>query len=357
MEAQTKEQLKVALLGYGYAGKTFHAPLISCIAGLWLTHVVSSDRAKVEKDWPGVTVLSTSEEAFANPQIDLIVAATPNDTHFDLARRALSAGKHVVVDKPFTTTVAEASELVALAANSKRLLSVFQNRRWDADFLTVRRVLSEGRLGEVVHFESRYDRYRPQVRQRWRERTGPGGGLWYDLGPHLVDQALQLFGPPETIYADFESHRNGATAVDFFHVLLRYGRKRIILHGGSLVLAETPRFTVHGSSGSFVKYGLDTQEEALRRGETPGSSGWGHDTHDGTLFSMQDEALCSTSVPTVLGNYLTYYEAIRDAVLKGTPNPVPAEDALAVITVLEVASKSAATGRELLFNSVPVGTS
>jgi predicted dehydrogenase len=335
------------LLGYGYSGKTFHAPLIAQVAGLRLTHVVSRDKEKVLTDWPHVAVLAKADEAFANPDVNLVVIATPNDTHFDLAARALSAGKNVVVDKPFTITVAEASELVALAANLGRMLSVFQNRRWDSDFLTLRRLLDEGRIGEVVHFESHFDRYRPQVQARWRERPGPGGGVWYDLGPHLADQVLQLFGTPTTVYADFESQRNGATAVDYFHVLLRYGRTRVILHAASLVAAKTARFTIHGRLGSFLKYGLDTQEDALRRGETPGGSGWGGDPELGTLVIPQDGHMSSVQMPSIPGNYLLYYEAIRDSMLHAAPNPVPPQQAVAVMTVLEMASESARRGREL----------
>lgn len=349
----TEQAVNVALLGYGYSGKTFHAPLIAQVAGLRLTHVVSRDNAKVLTDWPHVTVLANADEAFANPDVNLVVIATPNDTHFDLAARALSAGKDVVVDKPFTTTVAEASQLVALAAPLGRMLSVFQNRRWDSDFLTVRRMMDEGRIGEIVHFESHFDRYRPEVQARWRESPGPGGGVWFDLGPHLVDQVLQLFGRPATIYADFESQRNGARAVDYFHVLLHYGRTRIILHTASLVAAKTARFTIHGRLGSFTKYGLDTQEDALRRGEIPGNPGWGRDPELGTLVIPQDDGMTSIEMPSIPGNYLLYYEAIRDSLLHGTPNPVPSPQAIAVMMVLEIASESARQGRELSWQGPP----
>ncbi len=343
----TDQTVNVALLGYGYSGKTFHGPLIAQVAGLQLTHVVSSDRKKVLTDWPDVTVLASAEEAFANPDVNLVVIATPNETHFELAARALSAGKSVVVDKPFTTTITEASELARMATNLGRMISVFQNRRWDSDFLTVRRVLAEGRVGEVVHFESHFDRYRPEVQVRWRERPGPGSGVWYDLGPHLVDQVLQLFGTPATIYADFEAQRKGAETVDYFHVLMRYGRTRVILHGASLVAAKTARFTIHGRLGSFVKYGLDTQEDALRRGQTPGGAGWGCDPELGALVIPQREVVRSTVVPSIPGNYLLYYEAIRDSMLRGAPNPVPPLEAVGVMTILELASESARIGREL----------
>ena len=184
---------------------------------------------------------------------------------------------------------------------------------------------------------------------RWREHPGPGGGVWYGLGPHLVDQVLQIFGTPATVYAAFESQRNGATAVDYFHVLLRYGRTRIILHGASLVAANTARFTIHGCLGSFVKYGLDTQGDALRHGETPGSSDWGRDPELATLVIPQDDAMRSIQVPTIPGNYLLYYEAIRDSMLRGAPNPVPPSQAVAVMALLEMASESARTRRELSF--------
>jgi predicted dehydrogenase len=340
--------LKVALLGYGFAGKTFHAPLLARVPGLQLTHIVSSDAAKVKKDWDA-TVLAKPEDAFALPEIDLIVIATPNPTHFDLARKALDEEKHVVVDKPFTNTVAEAAQLVALAASRRRLLSVFQNRRWDADFLTLRKLLADNALGDVVHFESHYDRYRPEPRQRWREQPVPGGGLWFDLGPHLVDQAMQLFGLPDGIYADLEVQRPLGQTTDYFHVILRYGRSRVILHGASLVAAETPRFTVHGALGSYTKFGMDTQEESLKRGEIPGSPGWGNDPQMGTLITRRDDGFETRQVPNIPGNYLAYYEGIRDAISAGGPNPVTPQDAFSVITVIEAAIKSAAARAEMPF--------
>lgn len=346
--SKTTSTLNVALLGYGFASKTFHAPLLTHVPGLRLTHIVSSDSAKVKKDYD-VTVLAKPEEVFALPEIDLIVIATPNITHFDLASKALKAGKHVVIDKPFTNTVAEATELIILARKQRRLLSAFQSRRWDADFLTLRKVLADGALGEVAHFESHYDRYRPEPRQRWRELPGPGSGIWFDLGAHLADQALQLFGPPEAIYADLEMQRPGGQAVDYFHVILRYARNRVILHGASLVVAESPRFVVHGSLGSYTKFGMDPQEEAFKRGEIPGSPGWGQDPQPGTLLTKKGDGFETRQVPNVPGNYLTYYEGIRDAISHGAPNPVTAEKALGVINVLETGVKSSAARAEVPF--------
>jgi predicted dehydrogenase len=346
---KTAAPLRVALLGYGFASKTFHAPLLTHVPGLRLTHIVSSDSAKVKKDYE-VTVLAKPEDAFALPEIDLIVIATPNITHFDLTSKALDAGKHVVVDKPFTNTVAEATALIQLARSRGRLLSVFQSRRWDSDFLTLRQVVASGALGEIAHFESHYDRYRPDPRQRWRELPGPGSGIWFDLGAHLVDQALQLFGPPEAVYADLEMQRPHGQAVDYFHVILRYGRKRAILHGASLVVAEPARFTVHGALGSYTKFGMDPQEEALKRGEIPGSPGWRQDPQLGSLMTRRGDGFDKRQVPNIPGNFLAYYEGVRDAIVLGAPNPVTPEDGLAVINVLESGVKSSAARAEIPYS-------
>ncbi|HEY1800363.1 MAG TPA: oxidoreductase [Terriglobales bacterium] len=344
-----KKQIDVALIGYGFAGQTFHAPLISATPGLRLRYIASSDPAKVWKTWPKVEVLGY-EEVFTTAGIDLIVIATPNSTHFELAQKTLNSGKDVVVDKPFTTSVKEAEQLIALAKKQKRLLSVFQSRRWDGDFLTLRKLLATGSLGEVMYFESRYDRFRPEVKKRWRELPGPASGTWYDLGAHLADQALQLFGVPDSVYGDLAMQRPGAKTVDYFHVLLCYGKRRVVLHGGSLVVANTPRFFVHGTRGSYVKHGIDTQESALKAGKSPASSDWGKDPLEGILFMEQDGKMRSSSIPNLPGNYLGYYEALRDAILSKGANPVPAEQALQVMKVLDTAERSSEQGRDISYN-------
>lgn len=199
-----------------------------------------------------------------DPDIDLVVIATPNDTHFPLAKAALEAGKHVVVDKSFTVTLSQARELESLAKHCGRILSVFHNRRWDSDFLTVSALINEGQLGEVCYFESHFDRFRPQVRQRWREQAGPGSGIWYDLAPHLLDQVVVLFGLPVSITVDLAQLRPGAQSTDYFHAVLAYPQRRVVLHGTLLAAAESARFIVHGSRASYIKYGLDPQEERLK---------------------------------------------------------------------------------------------
>ena len=348
--AESNVELRVALIGYGLAGRVFHFPLLSRVTGLRVSHVVST-RLK-GGDLPGVRIVSDAKQVFSDPGVDLVVVATPNATHLDLARQALEVGKHVVVDKPFTTTVSDARELVALSKRARRLLSVFHNRRWDADFLTVEQLLRQNQLGEVVHFESHFDRYRPQVQQRWRELPGPGSGVWFDLGPHLADQALRLFGTPEAVYADLAAQRQGAKTDDYFHVVLRYGARRVILHAGSLVAPETPRFSVHGTHGSYVKFGLDPQEEALKAGKVPGTAGWGEDPRDGELVTRAEDRAHISTVRTLPGNYLAYYEGVRDAILKDAPNPVPPAEALQVMALLATAVESARKRCELPFKSV-----
>lgn len=336
--------IHVALIGYGFAGQVFHAPVIRGVPGVRLVTVVSSKPEKVKSDWPDLWVSESVEEVMAHTELDLVVIATPNHTHADLAQRALLAGKHVVVDKPFTIRSSEAKALAALAAQMDKLLSVYQNRRWDGDFLTVRRLLQEGTLGEVVHFESHFDRYRPVVRHRWREQAGPGSGLWYDLGPHLADQALQLFGPPQAVYADMALQRDHAQTTDYFHVLLRYARLRVVLHASTLVVGGNPRFVIHGTLGSFTKYGLDTQEEALKQGMRPGMPGWGQDPVEGQLYRPEQ---APQSVACEPGDYRHFYAGVRDAILHKGPNPVTPTQAVQLMELLEAAIQSATERREI----------
>lgn len=340
--------LNVALVGYGYVGKVFHAPLIQHTAGLALHTVVSRDAGKVHADWPQLRVLADAQQAFADPAIDLVVIASPNDSHAPLALAALDHGKHVVVDKPFTVTVAEAEAVLARARERGRKLSVFQNRRWDADFLTLQQLLRDGVLGDVAELHSHFDRFRPQVQQRWRESAVAGAGLWYDLGPHLLDQALQLFGTPLGVHADLAMQRQGAQAPDYFHVQLRYAHTRVHLHAGSLVAARQLRFAVHGSRGSYLKHGLDGQEDALRAGGQPGEIGWGDDALPGqlTLIDAQGRASEQT-LPSQAGDYRRYYAAMQAAIVDGMPVPVSAEQALEVMRLIELGQRSAAERREL----------
>lgn len=341
------DTLNVGVVGYGFATSTFHAPLIAGVAGLRLAAISSSDPAKVRRDWPEVDVESSPQALFARPDIDLVVIPTPNETHYPLASQALAAGKHVVVDKPFTVTVDEAISLKREAETAGRVLSVFHNRRWDADFLTLRQVIADGELGRIVHFESHFDRYRPEVRARWREVPGGGAGLWYDLGPHLIDQVLQLFGLPEAIYLDLASQRDGAQVDDWFHAVLRYGSLRVIAHAGTLVPVPAARFVVHGSLGSFIKYGLDPQEANLLAGKRTSAPDWGSDPLTAELTVWRDGGPNCQTIPSVQGNYPAYYAAVRDAILGRGTVPVSADEAIRVMSLIELGLCSAAEHREL----------
>ncbi|WP_426444941.1 oxidoreductase [Siccibacter colletis] len=335
------DKIRVGLIGYGYASKTFHAPLIAGTPGMELAAISSSDAAKVHADWPAVPVVSEPKQLFNDPNIDLIVVPTPNDTHFPLAKAALEAGKHVVVDKPFTVTLSQARELDALAKSCNLVLSVFHNRRWDSDFLTLKALVAEGTLGEVSYFESHFDRFRPQVRNRWREQAGPGSGIWYDLAPHLLDQAINLFGLPVSLSVDLAQLRPAAQATDYFHAVLSYPQRRVVLHGTMLAAAESARYIVHGTRGSYVKFGLDPQEDRLKAGERLPQSDWGYDMRDGTLTLAQGEEMVEKTLLTVPGNYPAYYAAIRDALNGNGENPVPASQAITIMELIELGIESA----------------
>ncbi len=351
--------LQVALIGYGSAGRIFHAPLISGMPGLHLNCIVSSQHVAVQQDWPNVRCLASASAALDNPAIDLVVIATPNASHFQLAQRALVAGKHVVVDKPCTVTLAETQSLLDLARAQGKVLTVFQNRRFDSDFLALQQVIQSGALGRVVEVNSHFDRYRPSVPVRWREQSLPGSGLWLDLGPHLVDQALTLFGLPDEILLDMAALRDGALVNDWFHAVLRYttrhGGLRVVLHASTLVAELGPRWAVHGTRGSFTKFGLDIQEDTLKAGQRPQlghAQHWGIDPHPGEVRSFDSIAGVAAPVsvrraaPSPAGNYLNYYAQLRDHLWGVTPEPpVTPVQVHAVMQLLTLGEQSAAQGR------------
>ncbi len=330
--------VRVGLCGYGLAGRIFHAPLIRATAGLELVAVASSDAGKVRADLPEMTVFPDHATLAAAPAIDLVVVATPNDSHSPIARTALAAGKHVVIEKPFTVDLAEARTLIGLADRQGVLLSAFHNRRWDSDFLTVRRAIENGMIGTVTHFESHFDRFRPQVWGRWREQARPGSGAWFDIGPHLVDQALQLFGLPDRVHANLAIQRTGAVTDDWAHVVLDYGKLRVILHSGSLAAGGTARFTVHGTEGSLVKQAADRQEQQLRNGMRPGDPGWGDDPDRLVLFDGTGGSHLSSAIA---GDQRLYYRGIVDALHGNLGTCVTAQQALAVMAVIEAGVLSA----------------
>jgi predicted dehydrogenase len=322
-------EIRVALIGFGDAGRQFHAPLISSTPGLTLAVIGSSQGIGAGSAYPGVVVVPDWLAAARHPDVDLVVIATPNDTHAPLAEAALRVGKHVVVDKPFTVTLAEARALAATSAAVERALSVFQNRRWDSDFLGIARELAAGRIGEVVEFRSEISRFRPQVRDRWRERAGPGAGIWYDLAPHLVDQALVLFGPPETIQADLLVQRRSGSTIDWFHAVLGYGRTRVILTSSSIAADSGMRFLVRGTNGSLTNRRGDLQDDHVS---------------DPLIFVTGGEA-ASIEIATPRGDHRDYYLALRDALRGEGELPVTPAQATTLMAILEAGVQSSDEGR------------
>lgn len=332
----------VGLIGYGLGGRAFHAPFVRATPGMTLQAVVSRDPAKVHADLPGMTVVPDVATLLAQPGIDLVVVSSPDELHAEHALAAIAAGKHVLVDKPFATTLADARAIMAAGEKAQRVVAVFQNRRWDADFLTLKQLIDDGMLGVIVQFESHFDRWRPVVPSNWKEARH--GGTWQDLGPHLVDQALQLFGPPEGVSADIATLRDGAPGPDYFHVSLRYARRRVLLHSSKLMAQHGLRFAVHGTRGSWIKHGLDTQEAATSAGHAPGEGDWGVDPVEGLLTDAQGR---TAAVANLRGDYRQLWLQLAAAVRGEAPNPVPAGDGVAVIAIIDAGLRSSAERREV----------
>ncbi|QGP81074.1 oxidoreductase [Sphingobium sp. CAP-1] len=336
----------VGLIGYGMAGRVFHAPLIRAVPALRLAAIVTSRAADVATLDPAIACVARVGDLLADPAIDLVVLATPSGTHASLCADALRAGKHVVVDKPFALSLADARDLAALAARVGRRLAVFHNRRFDSDYLSIRAAIEGGAVGRVTHFESHFDRFRPAVRDRWREDGSAGSGVWFDLGPHLVDQALALFGQPDAVSADIVALRGGSMADDWAHVVLRYADKRVVLHasltapGGEA--GGAPRFVVHGTQGTIIKRRLDPQEAQLIAGLRPGDAGWGADDDP---VERWDDAGIVTRHRAETGCQQRFYAAVAHALLADGPLPVPTDDAMMVQAVIEAALLSARDGR------------
>jgi scyllo-inositol 2-dehydrogenase (NADP+) len=339
--------LKGALVGYGLAGRSFHAPLISSTPGLGVATVVTGNPERREQalgDIPGVRVVPAADELWQRPgEHDFVVIATRNDAHARLARRALDAGLPVVVDKPLATTAAEATELVEHARARGGMLTVFQNRRWDSDHLTLRRLLAAGRLGDVLRYESRFERWRPDLRpDAWRETAGAaeGGGVLLDLGSHLVDQSLQLFGPATHVYGEVDAHRGAAGDDDAFVALRHRSGTYSHLRTSALAAAPGPRLRVLGTSAAFLVEEVDGQEDALRAGRRPDDPGeWGAEPESrwGRLFRGDE----SEVVPSEPGAWPRFYLELGRALREGGPPPVDPVNAVATLDVLEAARRSA----------------
>jgi scyllo-inositol 2-dehydrogenase (NADP+) len=343
--------VRVGLIGFGLAGQAFHAPVIRGVPGMELACILARHGAKAKEKYPEVRVARTLDEMLSDHAIKLCVVATPNDSHFSYTKACLEAGRDVVVDKPFAPTLGEAEQLVRLAADRGRLVTVYQDRRWDGDFQTVKELLKSGAVGAVVEYEARFDRFRLESKNVWRERADhPAAGVLWDLGPHLIDQALVLFGEPETIWAAAFCQRRDSKIDDSFDVHLEYSHLRATLRARSIAYAPGPHLLIHGTEGSFVKYGMDPQEEILRSENCPDGPAWGADWGEepeerwGTVSRVGGG---TSKVKTERGDYRGFYANVRDAMENGSPLDVTPEQALRTMRGILLAHTSSREGRRV----------
>ncbi len=337
------QKIKTALCSFGMSGWVFHAPFIDVHPGFDFYGVLERTKNLAVEKYPAVKTFRTMEVMLADENIELVIVNTPSITHFDFAKQVILAGKHLVVEKPFTATVAQAQELIDLANSKNVKLSVYQNRRYDSDYLTVKKILDEGLLGKIVEAEIHYDRFTPELSYKLHKETPTESvGCLYDLGSHLIDQALQLFGIPLAVFADMAINRPGSKVDDYFDLKLFYPSHRITLKSSYYVREALPGNIFHGTKGSFIKPKTDVQETALQAGKIPGKADWGKepDHEKGLLHTEKDGKLIKEYIPSLQGNYMTYYDGIYDALRNDQPVPVSATDGMNVIKIIEAALKS-----------------
>jgi scyllo-inositol 2-dehydrogenase (NADP+) len=344
-------KINVGLIGYGMASRVFHAPFITTTPSLKLTKVFERQSSASKEEYPFVEIVRDIDQLLRDEEVDLIVVATPNSSHFELARRALVAGKNVIVEKPFTIASTQAKELINLANENNLLLSVHQNRRWDGDFLTLQKIISANLLGKLVEYEAHYDRFRNYARGGWKE-SDEGTGVLYDLGSHLIDQAQVLFGLPQMITADIRVQREFSQVVDNFELILHYDHLKVTLKAGMLVREPLPRYILHGTKGSFVKYGLDPQEEALNQGQKPTDMNWGVEPKSqwGRINTDINGLHFEGEIETAPGSYQAYYQNIAAALRGEAKLAVNAEEAFNTIRIIESALRSSSEKRTIVFS-------
>ena len=346
------KQLHSAFAGYGSGGRIYNAPILSSVPGYKVTKILTSSPANVEaanRDFPNAEVVSDYSNILEDPQIDLVILVLPNHLHYSFATKALSAGKNLLIEKPITPTSTEAAELLHLAQQKQLVLSVNHNRRWDSDFLTVKKLVKNDILGRIVEYEAHFDRFRNEIKSGWKEEKElPGSGILYDLGSHLIDQALHLFGLPKEIFADIRMQRDAATVPDNFELLLFYPQLKVTLKAGTLVKEKGPTYSLHGTKGSFIKYGADVQEAALKTGKSPATHPiWGKEPKElwGVLNTIEHRSV----VESKPGDYRRVYENLHAAITTGAPLEVTAQQALDVIRIIEAARKSMEERRVITF--------
>ena len=335
--------MKTGMVGYGAAAQFMHLPFLVTNPDYELYSILQRHGDTAKEKYPGVQVVRNLDEMLTDKNVELVIITTPNDSHFDYTKRSLEAGKHVVVEKPFTITSADALKLIEIAKDNNRILSVFHNRRYVSDFLTIQQLLKEKKLGEIVEFEAHYDRYRPEQKPgAWREENEPGAGILFDLGAHLIDQALCLFGLPKQITADIRIQRPHARTTDYFECWLDYGFTKIILKSGMLVREPGPRYTIHGRQGSFIKNGEDPQEALLRKGILPTGEYWGRESEEfyGLLHTEINGEIIKEKVPSSPGNFGGYYNDLYQTIRNGASLKVRPEHGYNVIRLIEQATES-----------------
>lgn len=341
----TFSPIKTAVIGYGFSAKTFHIPFVSSLAEFELVAISTSNGDAVAKDWPSAQHYAKASNLLASSDAELVIITAPNDVHFELAKQAIENGKHVIIEKPFVTNVKDGEALIKLAKENNRVLSVYHNRRWDGDFLTAKKIIEEKRIGELKHFESHFDRFRPEVRQRWREQATDGGGILFDLGSHLIDQVIELFGLPEAVSAECKMMREGSINVDYFDVAMHYPNHLAIVHADLFSAGPNKRFTLKGTKGSYEKLGLDPQEPRLIEGVLPTEPSWADEAAEnyGCFYGADDSEI----VATERGGYQHYFLQMAEAIRNHTAPPVKAEDALWNIKLIELAMESSRLGQKL----------
>ena len=331
------------MVGFGISAKVFHAPFVTTVPGFELTTVVERSKHESQKIYPWVNVVRTIDELIDDPAVDLVVITTPNETHLPYARQALEGNKHVVLEKPFANSSKEAMELVEIANRSGKILSVYQNRRYVSDFYTIKEILEKKLLGDVHEFVAHYDRYRAEAKPNaWREEAKPGSGVLYDLGPHLIDQVLYLFGLPQTIAADIRLQRPHSKVDDYFSIVFNFGFNKVSLHAGMLVREPGPRYMIHGTKGSFIKYGEDPQEAILRAGGSPVGDDWGKepDQFYGLLHTEIDGKVIKEIYPSKKGNFGNYYRSVYDSIVFNKPVTEKPEHGYNTVRLIELAFES-----------------
>ncbi len=347
--------IRTVLIGFGFSGATFHAPFLKMLPDFQVTHVVSSKREEIQAFFPHANIIAQDqiEHLLESAEIDLIIITTPNTTHFSLAKKALLFNKHVMIEKPFVLSIKEGHELIELAQKQNKILTIYHNRRWDSDFLTVQGIIKSGILGKLNRLSIRYDRYRPQPKtERWKESVEAGSGTLWDLGAHLIDQALMLFGMPEKLMADIAIQREAAKTIDYFNITLSYPTKvRVNLSSSSLCVSPGPKYEVYGEVGSFIKFGQDPQEQALMKKIMPNQPDFGKEPNEfyGKLTTLKQGQVINEVIPSSVGCYIAFYKQLQEAIHHNGSPPVNPESALNVIKLIQACEESSRLQKSISF--------